>query len=65
MAQACGEAPILGTGWVPGVDFDPHDDDDMEIMHLVFEREVWERADRLERENQMLRAQLGYEFGYE
>lgn len=58
MAQACGEAPILDTGWVPGVDFDPNDDDEMEIMRLVWDRDRHDRASRLERENQNLRARL-------
>lgn len=58
MAQACGEAPILDTGWVPGVDFDPTDDDDMDIMRLVWDRDRHDRADRLEAENRRLRARL-------
>lgn len=58
MAQACGEAPILDTAWVPGVDFDPSDDDEMEIMRLVWDRDRHDRADRLERENALLRARL-------
>lgn len=58
MAQACGEAPTLDTAWTPGVDFDPHDDEEMEIMHLVWERDLHDKVQRLEKENLRLRAEL-------
>jgi hypothetical protein len=58
MAQACGEAPILDTGWVPGVDFDPYDTDEMEVMDLVWQRERADSAAVVRRENTELRARL-------
>lgn len=58
LAQACGEAPVSSLGWVPGVDFDPHDEDEMETMRLVWERERYDRIAELERENAELRARL-------
>ncbi len=58
MAQACGEAPTPDTAWVPGVDFDPHDDEEMEVMREVWARDLHEKVARLEDENARLRAQL-------
>lgn len=58
MAQACGEVPMSDTAWVPGVDFDPHDDDEMEIMHLVWDRDLHDKVNRLEDENLRLRTAL-------
>jgi hypothetical protein len=58
MAQACGEAPILDTGWTPGVDFDPHDEEEMQVMHLVWQREARDNAARLEAENNRLRERI-------
>jgi len=42
-------------GWVPGVDFDPRDPDEMEIMHVIWEGERLSAIERLERENAHLR----------
>lgn len=47
-----------GDGWVPGVDFDPSDQDEMEIMRVVWEKEKYDRIASLEREIQTLRAAL-------
>lgn len=47
-----------GSGWVPGVDFDPSDPDEMEIMSAVFEKEKYDRMAQLERENEQLRREL-------
>jgi hypothetical protein len=58
MAQACGEAPISSPGWVPGEDFNPFDDDDMEVMRLVWARESADEMARLRQENADLRARI-------
>lgn len=59
MAQAAGEEPVdESPGWVPGVDFDPHDDEQMDVMREVWSREKADRATRLERENDRLRARI-------
>lgn len=47
-----------GGGWVAGVDFDPSDPDEMEIMHAVFEKEKYDRISQLEQENARLRGEL-------
>lgn len=47
-----------GAGWVPGVDFDPSDRDEMEIMEVVWEKEKHDRIRELEDENARLRGQL-------
>lgn len=47
-----------GGGWVPGVDFDPSDQDEMEVMRLVWEKEKYDRMEQLERENRRLREEL-------
>ena len=58
MAQACGEAPVPAAVWVPGVDFDPYDPDEMEVMRDVWEGERMSRIAELEIENDALRARL-------
>jgi hypothetical protein len=56
MAEAAGEARVDDSpGWVPGVDFDPHNPDEMEVMREVWAREGATRTTRLERENDRLR----------
>jgi hypothetical protein len=66
MAQAAGEEPVdESPGWVPGVDFDPHDDDDMAVMREVWAREKRDRTTRLERENLTLRATIARLIGEE
>lgn len=47
-----------GSGWIPGVDFDPSDRDEMEVMRLVWEKEKYDRMAELERENRRLREEL-------
>lgn len=44
--------------WVPGVDFDPYDHDEMEVMKVVWENERHDRMKQLERENESLRAAI-------
>ena len=58
MAEADGQYLPGGPGWVPGVDFDPSDPEDMETMGLVWARERADRAARLERENERLRERI-------
>jgi hypothetical protein len=38
LAEACGET-THHTGWVAGEDFDPSDPEEMEVMHLVWDRD--------------------------
>lgn len=47
-----------GGGWVAGVDFDPSDQDEMEVMQVVWEQEKYDRIAQLEKEVQSLRAAL-------
>lgn len=49
---------VEGEGWCPGIDFDPYDRDEMEIMEHIFEGERLSAQARLERENSFLRGQL-------
>lgn len=49
---------VPDTAWIPGIDFNPHDSDEMEIMHVIWERERLDKMAQLERENATLRAQL-------
>lgn len=53
MAEACGEVERPSV-WIPGEDFDPRDEFEMEVMHDVWERERFDEAAALERENQRL-----------
>lgn len=57
LAEACGEA-THSRGWVSGIDFDPYDSDEMEIMELVWENERHDRMAELERENDFLRRRI-------
>jgi hypothetical protein len=57
MAQACGDAPIPGPAFIPGVDFDPFDPEDREIIADVMARHRMEEDRRVERENGYLRAE--------
>jgi hypothetical protein len=52
-------------GWVAGEDFDPHDPDEMEIMHAVWDGEKHDRMRQLESENERLRQELGEARGIE
>lgn len=58
LAEACGDVPSQSIAWCPGENFDPHDSDEMEVMHLVWEREKFDRIAQLERENARLRSLL-------
>jgi hypothetical protein len=64
LAEACGET-THHTGWVAGEDFDPSDPEEMEAMHLVWDRERHETIARLEAENARLRSLLYGEEGDE
>lgn len=50
---------VQGDGWVPGVDFDPSDPEEMEVMRDVFERERMDSVRHLQQENARLRGLLG------
>jgi len=41
--------------WIPGENFDPHDPDEMEIMHHIWEGDRMRYMERLENENARLR----------
>lgn len=59
LADACGEGrDNAGRGWVAGIDFDPSDPEEMETMKLVWEREAYDTAERLRRENESLRNEI-------
>lgn len=47
-----------GAGWVAGVDFDPSDPDEMEVMHAVWEQEKHDRIRQLKSEKERLRNEL-------
>lgn len=49
---------IQGDGWVAGIDFDPSDPDEMDVMRHVWEQERHDRLQVLERENDSLRTAL-------
>ncbi len=57
LAEAAGEV-THDRGWVPGVDFDPTDPDEMEVMELVWDRERADTVDRLRADNERLRRQV-------
>lgn len=50
MAEACGEREHV-RAWVPGIDFDPYDTEEMEVMRLVWDTERYDRIRRLESES--------------
>lgn len=47
-----------GSGWVAGVDFNPSDPDEMDVVRAVWEQEKHDRIRQLESENQRLRNEL-------
>lgn len=51
MAEACGEVEYASRGWSPGIDFDPYDAEEMEVMRLVWRNERYDRIRQLETEN--------------
>lgn len=57
LAEAAGEY-TPAVGWVPGVDFDPDDPEDMRAVELAWDREQAARVAELERENDDLRARV-------
>jgi hypothetical protein len=48
---------VQGDGWVPGVDFDPSDPEEMEVMRAVWEQERYDALRVAQRENEHLRAE--------
>jgi hypothetical protein len=54
LSLICAVNSLLGSG----VDFDSNDPDEMEVMHLVWDREKHDRMAQLERENERLRMRL-------
>lgn len=58
LAEAAGEIEPRSIDWTPGVDFDPSDADDMDLMSLVWDREAASAVRRLERDNATLRARV-------
>lgn len=57
-AEAVGEIEPRSIAWVPGENFDPHDDEEMEVMRHVWAQERADRIAQLEAENAQLRAEL-------
>lgn len=64
MAQAVGEAPIGSPVFVAGIDFDPNDPDEVEVVKLASEQHRYDRISRLEEENRQLRSELARARGY-
>ena len=58
MEDGHGPSPLTFT---PGIDFDPSDSDEVEIVKLASERSMANRMRHLERENARLRALLNEE----
>jgi hypothetical protein len=64
-AQAVGEAPIGSPAFVAGVDFDPGDPEELEVVRLASSRHGIERIEGLERQVADLKDQLARERGYD
>lgn len=62
LAQAVGEAPPTPLTFTPGVDYDPTDSEECEIVQLAMERDMADRRRAESRgilsENQILRQML-------
>jgi hypothetical protein len=58
MAEACGEVEPRGVSFVPGVDFDPYDEYDVQAVRGAMENSRFDSLRRLERDNASLRAEL-------
>lgn len=58
LAEAVDGPRPESAGWVPGVDFDPGDAEEMEVMADVFDRERQDTITRLTRDNDRLRRVL-------
>lgn len=56
--QAVGEEPIDSPVFFPGADFDPYDEDEVEVVRLASERHAADELARLRRENEDLRTEL-------
>lgn len=65
MAQAVGEAPVGSPVFVAGIDFDPHDLDEVEVVKLASERHRYDRMRALEEENASLREEIAQLRGYD
>jgi len=63
--QAVGEEPIGSPAFVAGVDFDPFDPDEVEVVRLASERHGVERIAHLEQKVADLKDQLARERGYD
>lgn len=61
-AQACGEEPFSPLSFIPGEDFDPSDEFEVEAVGLAMERDMEERhrveINRLRDENYRLHLRL-------
>lgn len=49
---------VQGDGWCPGIDFDPYDRDEMEVMTVIFEGERLSALEKLRAENRRLQGML-------
>lgn len=58
LAQAVGEAPPSPLSFVPGVDFDPYDEDERETVRLAMDRDMADRLRATQQENARLRLAL-------
>lgn len=58
LAEAVDGPRPESAGWIPGVDFDPGDPEEMEVMADVFDRERQDTITRLTRENDNLRRRV-------
>lgn len=57
-AEAVGEIEPRPIAWVPGENFDPYDEQEMEVMRHVWAQERADRIAALERENAYLQREL-------
>lgn len=61
--EAVGEAPRSSPWFSSGEDFDPADEDEMEVVRLVSQTHATERIRELERQVEALRAELAQQSG--
>jgi hypothetical protein len=64
-AQAVGEKPLDSPAFVAGVDFDPYDEGEVEVVKLASERHRAETLEKLREENADLRAEVYRLRGYD
>lgn len=57
-AEVVGEAPPRGLSFTPGIDYDPHDTDDVASVKLAMEIDMADRAQALASENTRLQAYI-------